>query len=413
MAGKLTLYADALAAALADILPVTQTETVSLARARGRFLAQSVRAVVDMPPADNAAMDGYGVAVASLARGTDGARLPVSGESLAGHPHAGPVTPATAIRIATGAVIPQGVDAVVIEEDVTADSAAQGGIALTARIVAETEIGQHIRRRAEDVSAGDILLTPGHRLRPQDLSIAASQGLGEVTVFRKLKVAVYATGDELRDAGQRLEPGQIYESNRVAVIGILEQMGAEVTDLGLLADDFGALRTALSAAAGTHDVIITSGGVSVGEKDLLKPVVESLGRIRAWQIAMKPGKPLMRGKIGDCLVLGLPGNPVSTMVGMLVFVRPILTKFMGGRGERMHRLNVASGFDWKRSPGRREWVRARLEQEPSGQWVAQMYRANGSHLIRSMVWAEGLIEIPEKTDRIRAGEMVQYIPLSE
>ena len=240
----------------------------------------------------------------------------------------------------------------------------------------------------------------------------ASQGIGAVTVFRKLKVAVYATGDELREPGQKLEAGQIYESNRVAVIGVLEEMGAEVTDLGLLADDFDTLRTALRAAAQTHDAIITSGGVSVGKKDLLKPVVESLGDIQAWKIAMKPGKPLMRGKIGDCLVLGLPGNPVSAMVGMLVFVRPILTKFLGGRVENIRGLSVASGCEWTRRPGRREWVRARLEQNASGQWVAQIYRANGSHLIRSMVWAQGLIEVPETTGHIAAGDRVRYIPLS-
>ena len=246
MAGKLTLYADALAAALADTLPVTQTETVTLARARGRLLAESVVARIDMPPTDNSAMDGYGVAVGSLARGV---RLRVSGASLAGHPHFGPVAPATAIRIATGAVIPQGVDAVVIQEDVAAGGEEQGFIELTPEIMAETKIGQHIRRRGEDVCVGDILLTPGHRLRPQDVSIIASQGIGTVTVFRKLKVAVYATGDELREPGQGLEAGQIYESNRAAVIGILEEIGVEVTNLGLLADDFETLQTALCAAA--------------------------------------------------------------------------------------------------------------------------------------------------------------------
>ena len=412
MAGKPTLYADALAAALADTFPVTGTEIVTLAQARGRLLAEPVMARLDMPRADNSAMDGYGVAVDSLACGAGGLRLQVRGASLAGHPHPGPVAPATAIRIATGAVIPQGVDAVVIQEDVAAGSGEQGFIELTPEIVAETEIGQHIRRCGEDVRAGEILLTPGHRLRPQDLSIVASQGIDAVTVWRKLKVAVYATGDELREAGQILEAGQIYESNRVAVIGVLEEMGAMVTNLGLLADDFDTLQTALRIAAQTHDVIITSGGVSVGTKDLLKPVVESLGRIQAWQIAMKPGKPLMRGKIGDCLVLGLPGNPVSAMVGMLVFARPLLTRLMGGRAETARGLSVTSGFDWTRRPGRREWLRARLEQDASGQWVAQMYRANGSHLIRSMVWAEGLIEVPEKTGRITRGEKLHYIPLS-
>ena len=230
---------------------------------------------------------------------------------------------------------------------------------------------------------------------------------------RPLSVAVFSTGDELAKPGDPLPPGGIYDSNRFAMIGMLRNIGCKVTDLGLLTDDFDVLRDALDSAAKTHDVIMTSGGVSVGRADLLKPVVDQLGEIHAWKLAIKPGKPLMRGKIGDCLVLGLPGNPVSVLVAGLLFAMPLLRHMMGAdRSQTVPvRMPVRAGFDFKRGTGRREWLRARLVQNEDGAFEAIAFSSTSSGMLSSMVWADGLIEIPEDCGQVVVGDEVFYLPL--
>lgn len=399
---------DALAAALADLRPITARDIVALDHAYDRVLATDLVARCDTPPADNSAMDGYALARADLpAHGA--AVMSLAGASLAGHPFTDPLPPGTAVRIATGGVIPPRADAVIMQEDVArADTET---VEIDAGQVARIAIGDHIRRRGEDVAAGSVILAAGHRLRPQDVAVAAGQGYDRLEVVRRPRVAVFSTGDELVGPGASLGPGQIYESNRYAMIGSLRDWGCAVSDLGLLPDRADRLTDALAAAARDHEVILTSGGVSVGAADLLKPVVERLGDIRAWKLAIKPGKPLMRGRIGDCLILGLPGNPVSTMITQLLFAKPLLLKMMGVGDIAPLRLPMRAGFAWRRRAGRQEWLRARLAVDAHGETVVQVYHSASSGMLSSMVWADGLVELDRHCAEVEPGDTVVYLPL--
>ncbi|KJE35369.1 molybdopterin biosynthesis protein [Thalassospira sp. HJ] len=406
----LTKLTDALDIAFAEVPVIAPTEDRPISDCYGAVLRQDVVAKVSVPSVDNSAMDGYALRHADLA-GIDGP-VSVVGVSLAGHPYDGTLPKGAAIRIATGAAIPDGADCVIIQENVTAN-ADESVIEIAADVIARTSLHQNIRWQGEDIKAGDTVLSAGAILRPQDIAIAAGQGCGTLSVARALKVAVFSTGDELAIPGDPLPPGGIYDSNRFAMIGMLRSIGCDVTDLGLLADDFDVLQGALADAAKSHDVIMTSGGVSVGKADLLKPVVESLGEITAWKLAIKPGKPLMRGKIGDCLVVGLPGNPVSVLVSGLLYVMPLLRHAMGADRSRLAptRIPVRSGFDFKRMTGRREWLRARLVQNDDGEFEAIAFASTSSGMLSSMVWAEGLIEVPEDCGQVSKGDQVLYLPL--
>lgn len=391
------------------------TETRGLTDCYGAILREDVIASVNVPSADNSAMDGYALRLADLARlpKTGALTLPVAGVSLAGHPFVGDIPVGRAIRIATGASIPQGVDAVIIQENVTANED-ESEIRVEREALDRLRQGDNIRRAGEDVKKGTVVLPAGKRLRPQDIAVAAGQGRADLAVTRPLRVAVFSTGDELAAPGGDLPPGGIYDSNRFAMIGMMRAIGCDVTDLGLLRDDFSLLLAALSEAAQNHDVILTSGGVSVGKADLLKPVVDSIGEIHAWKLAIKPGKPLMRGRIGDCLVLGLPGNPVSVMVSGLLYAVPLLLHMMGTRSEDREapRFPVAAGFALKRKPGRREWLRARLHRNGNGEFVALPFHSSSSGVLSSMVWAEGLIELAENRTSVEQGAIVDYIPFA-
>ncbi|MBO6804848.1 MAG: molybdopterin molybdotransferase MoeA, partial [Thalassospira sp.] len=303
-------------------------------------------------------------------------------------------------------------DCVIIQENVKAN-ADETIIEIDADVIAHTSVHQNIRWLGEDIKTGDTVLKASTILRPQDIAIAAGQGFGSLSVAQPLKVAVFSTGDELAKPGDPLPPGGIYDSNRFAMIGMLRSIGCEVTDLGLLADNFEVLQNALANAAKSHDVIMTSGGVSVGKADLLKPVVDSLGEITAWKLAIKPGKPLMRGKIGDCLVIGLPGNPVSVLVSGLLYVLPLLRHAMGADHSKLAptRIPVRAGFDFKRGTGRREWLRARLVQNDDGEFEAIAFSSTSSGMLSSMVWAEGLIELPENCGQVSKGDQILYLPL--
>lgn len=412
----LTPLSEALKLACDQVVVSSHTRDLPLEHCYGAILRKDVIARVNVPSVDNSAMDGYAVRLADMqdiaaSAGTDAVIVKVAGASLAGHPFKGTIPVGQAIRIATGAAIPDGADCVIIQENVQAD-AEESEIRISPERLGTQKLHQHIRRAGEDVKEGDVILSAGKRLRPQDVSVAAGQGYGHLTVAKPLRVAVFSTGDELAVPGDPLPPGGIYDSNRFSMIGMLRAAGCDVTDLGLLADDFDVLQAALGDASAEHDVIMTSGGVSVGKADLLKPVVDSLGEIQAWKLAIKPGKPLMRGRIGDCLVIGLPGNPVSVMVSCLLYAVPLLLHISGARAEDQNpvRFQVPAGFEMNRGTGRREWLRGRLHRNGNGELTAIAYRSSSSGMLSSMVWAEGLIEIAEDRGEIKMGEMVDYLP---
>ncbi len=407
---RLLTLAEALAAALDTVRPVRETETVPLLEAYDRVLATDLPARLDVPPHDNSAMDGFALYRADL-HPNGPTRLPVVGQALAGHPYAGIAPRGAAVRITTGAVIPSGPDAVIMQEqcEIAPD---ESGIVIEPEAATRLKIGENIRRRGEDVHAGTVLLSGGLRLRPQDVSLAAGQGIAALAVRRRPRVAVASTGDELYEPDTELPPGAIHESNRYVLIGLLRRLGCAASDLGILRDQRNAVLPALRDAAATHDVLLTSGGVSVGTADLVKDVIAELGTIEFWRLAVKPGKPVTFGRIQDCLVLGLPGNPVSVMVSFLLFARPLLLKLMGVRSIEPARLRVRADFQFRRKPGRREWLRARLRLDPDRGPVASIYHTNSSGALSSLCWADGLIELPEDCAGVTPGDAVDYLPFS-
>ncbi|MBE2293921.1 MAG: molybdopterin molybdotransferase MoeA, partial [Phycisphaerales bacterium] len=407
---RLLTLGEALAAALNTVHPMQATERVSLLEAYGRVLAADLSARLEVPPHDNSAMDGFALYRADLQ--ADGpTRLPVVGQALAGHPYAEVVPRGTAVRITTGAVIPEGPDAVIMQEHcmIAAD---ESEIRIQPEIAARLKLGENIRRRGEDVRVGTVLLASGLRLRPQDVALAAGQGIAELTVRRRPRIAVASTGDELHEPGATLPPGAIHESNRYLLIGLLRRLGCAVTDLGILRDQWDVVLPALREAAATHDVLLTSGGVSVGTADLIKDAIAELGTVELWRLAVKPGKPVTFGRIQNCLVLGLPGNPVSVMVSFLQFARPLLLKRMGAQPSEALRIRVKADFQFRRKPGRREWLRARLRPDAGGSFVASIYPSNSSGVLSSLSWADGLIELAEDCAGVMPGDVVDYLPFS-
>jgi molybdopterin molybdotransferase len=405
---RLLTLSEAVAAALHSIQPIRETDSIPLLDAFGRVLASAVSARLDVPPHDNAAMDGFALYLADL-RFDAPARLPVVGQALAGHIYKEVVPRGAAVRITTGAVMPSGPDAVLMQEHclIAPD---QSWIEIEPQVAARLEPGENIRRRGEDVRAGAALLPRGLRLRPQDGALAAGQGIAALEVVRRPRVAVASTGDELREPGAALPPGAIYESNRYTLIGLLRRLGCAVTDLGILPDRRDAVLPALRYAAAGHDVLLTSGGVSVGTADLVRDAIAELGRIEFWRLAVKPGKPVTFGRIQDCVVLGLPGNPVSVMVSFLLFARPLLLKLMGMEPGEPLRLRVAADFAFRRKPGRREWLRARLRSDPARGLLAGIYHTHSSGALSSLCWADGLVELPEDCAGVAPGDGVDYLP---
>ncbi len=402
--------ADALAVLRQRIVTVTgdRLDQLPLARSLGRILAEDVVSSADVPPHDNSAVDGYALRHGDLA--TDGpSHLPVSGLSAAGHPHGGRLEAGQAIRIFTGAVMPEGADTVVMQEDV---ERTEDGITIPPGL----SQGANRRHQGEDTRQGDVVLHRGRRLRPQDLGLAASVGRGELRLYRPLRVAVFSTGDELADpgrGGQELPAGAIYDVNRHILAALVAGLGAEVSDLGILPDDAGAVRQGLSAAAQDHDLMLTSGGVSVGDEDHVRGAVEALGQLHFWRLAIKPGRPLALGQVGNTAFVGLPGNPVAAMICFLRFARPLILGLAGATELEPALYRVTSDFDYEKKAGRREWLRARLEMPDGGAPRAVLFRPQGSGIIKSLVQSHGLIEIAEDVTRIRAGEPVDFLPFNE
>jgi molybdopterin molybdotransferase len=394
---------EALDFLLAAARQVAEVELVDTLDANGRVLAEDQASKLDVPGADNTQMDGYAVRAEDCASGN--ATLRVTQRIPAGHVGSR-LEPGTAARIFTGALIPEGADAVVMQEQCELD-----GDMVTVKHAPQS--GEWIRRQGEDVRAGAVILPAGTRLRSQELGLAASVGLAQLPVRRRLRVAVFFTGDELAMPGEPLKPGAIYNSNRFTLRGLLENLGCEFTDYGIVPDSLQAIRDTLRAAAQGHDLIITSGGVSVGEEDHIKPAVEAEGRLNMWQIAVKPGKPLAFGEVnraagGAAFFLGLPGNPVSSFVTFLLFVRPFLLRLQGVSGEVAPRaVPMRADFDWPKPDRRNEFLRARINDQGG----LELFPNQGSGVLTSTVWGDGLIDCPPG-QAIARGDTVRFIPFA-
>ncbi|WP_090683917.1 gephyrin-like molybdotransferase Glp [Paraburkholderia phenazinium] len=399
--------ADALATLLGAATVVAGTETVPTLAALNRVLAADVISPLDVPPMNTSAMDGYAVRIADLTQGER--RLPVSQRIPAGHAPQ-PLAAGTAARIFTGATVPPGADAIVMQEQTEAS-----GDAVT--ILHMPKAGEWITAQGADIRSGSVILPAGTRLTPQALGLAASVGCAELPVVRRVKVAVFFTGDELTMPGEPLKPGAIYNSNRFTLRGLLEKLGCDVTDYGIVADRLDATRETLREAAQAHDLILTCGGVSVGEEDHVKPAVEAEGRLSMWQIAMKPGKPLAFGAVrraagaegaAETFFIGLPGNPVSSFVTFLLFVRPFVLRLSGVRTVTPRALSLRADFTQSKADRRNEFLRARVN--PAG--GLDLFPNQSSAVLTSTVWGDGLIDNPPN-HAISAGETVRFIPFSE
>lgn len=399
--GQLLNVDETLNRLLAKVRAVTDIETVATPNALGRVLAEAQISTLDVPPADNSGMDGYAFALADLP--ADG-WLPVEQRQCAGDP-LGDLIRGSAARIFTGALVPRGADTVIAQEHC---EIAAGRV----RLPLDAKRGANIRRRGEDITTGAAILAQGTRLRPQELGMAATMGSARLPVYRRLRVAVFSTGDELAPLGEPLRSGQIYDSNRYALIGLLQTVGCEVIDLGRVSDDFADTTQVLQQAAQQADVIITSGGVSVGEEDYVKAAVEQLGEIDLWRIAIKPGKPLAFGRVGETPFFGLPGNPVASYITFCIFVRPFLLRMQGMNDAMPLRLSVPAQFVWPKAGKRREFVRARLVTDAHGQQGVTLYPNQGSGVLSSVVWGNGLAIIPEG-HTVQPGDIVSFLPFSD
>ncbi|NEX59873.1 molybdopterin molybdotransferase MoeA [Noviherbaspirillum galbum] len=399
--------AQALDFLLSAVRPITETETVPTLAANGRVLAASQVSRLNVPPMDNTQMDGYAVRAADCAGGA--ACLPVSQRIPAGVVGT-TLQPGSAARIFTGAMIPEGADAVVMQEQCEAGKNDSGGDVVTVRHAPAP--GEWIRRTGEDIRAGAEILAAGTRLRAQELGLAASVGLAELPVKRRPRVAVFFTGDELAMPGETLKPGAIYNSNRFTLRGLLENLGCEIADYGIVPDSLAATRDTLRRAAEQNDLIITSGGVSVGEEDHIKPAVEAEGRLNMWQIAIKPGKPLAFGEIRSegregAFFLGLPGNPVSSFVTFLLFVRPFLLRLQGVADVAPKAFSMRADFAWTKADRRNEFLRARIN--PQG--GLDLFPNQSSAVLTSTVWGDGLVDTPPGAT-IAPGDTVRFLPFA-
>lgn len=396
---------EARARILEAVNMIRDTHTAALRDALGRVLATDVVSPVDVPAHTNSAMDGYAVRAVDLP--ADGTRtFPVLGTSWAGRPYIGPIGPGEAVRIMTGGVMPEGMDSVVMQEQVEIDADNN-----SVRIGTGHSAGQNVRAAGEDVEAGQTVLSAGRRLTAADIGVLASLGLGKVSIYRKLRVAFFSTGDELRAVGEPLSPGEIYDSNRYTLYGMLKKLDIEIIDMGVVRDQRELIEQAFKDAAASADVIITSGGVSVGEADFVKETLEKLGDMSFWKIAMKPGRPVTFGHIKDAVFFGLPGNPVSVMVTFFQFVRPALLKMTGDSGTLdAYTLHARTTTALRKHPGRYEFQRGVLQQTAPGEFSVRSAGAQGSGILRSMSEANCFILLDPDRTRVEVGEVVEVQP---
>jgi molybdopterin molybdotransferase len=396
---------DALALLAARVSCVAEPECTPLAGALDRILATDLVAARDVPAHDNSAVDGYAVYFDDLNPAGE-TRLKVAGRAAAGHPFGRPQPRGQAVRIFTGAPMPEAADTVMMQEDCRIE-----GDSVT--IPPGIKRGSNRRKAGEDVKTGAVILHEGQRLRPQDIGLAASVGATSLAVRRRISVAVFSTGDELREPGAETPPGTVYDANRFALAALLARLGSAVADLGILPDKRATIEKALGAAADRHDAIITSGGVSTGEEDHVKAAVEALGSLHFWRLAIKPGRPLALGQIRGRAFVGLPGNPAAMMVTFLRFARPVLLRLAGARDTAPVLYRVRADFEHKKRGGRREWVRARLVPDGAGGLLAKKFPREGAGILSSMVESDGLAELPESLTHLERGSMVDFLPFSE
>jgi molybdopterin molybdotransferase len=367
-------------------------------------LAAPVTAPRAIPAHDNAAVDGYAFAFADYDP-ENGSDLPVSARIAAGHPLDGALERGTAARIFTGAVMPGGADTVAMQEDTYDDGE-------TVNIPPGLKQGANRRKAGEDVRAGQTLLRPGCLLRPQDIAATASMGFAEARCYQRLRVGLFSTGDELLRPGDPFQPGAVYDSNAIMLQTLADLAGAQITDLGVLPDSREAVQSRLTEAAADFPLILTSGGASLGEEDHLTATLRALGEISLWQVAIKPGRPICAGRIGNSALIGLPGNPVAAFVCFLLYVYPLIQSLGGAGWRRARRYTMPAAFSMSKKPGRREFIRGMLD-ETEGELRARNYERTGSGIITSLREADGLIELPENTTEVTPGDPIAFIPFTE
>lgn len=390
--------------------PLTSVETVPLDQASGKFLAQDISAERPIPAHDNAAVDGYSFNFADY-DSENGSALKLTGRSAAGDPQIKTIKTGATTRILTGAIMPVTHDTVVMQEDVYLEDRGSEGTFIN--IPPGLKHSANHRRAGEDTKPGDILVKKGEQLKPQHIAVIASGGFGEVNVFKPISIAQFSTGDEIIRPGEPFEMGNVFDANGPMLQGLTRNQTNNVTDLGILKDDAETIKTAIKNAADNHHILITSGGASKGEEDHIVKSLEELGTCHMWQLAIKPGRPMTFGQIGDTVFIGLPGNPVAAFVCYLLYVSPLIKRLSGGEWHEPHRYQVPANFEIKsKKPDRREFLRGNLIQE-DGIMKVQKYGQDGSGLIRSLTLSDGLIELDEQTTSLKLGEPVSFIPFSE
>jgi molybdopterin molybdotransferase len=386
-----------------DCTPISDHQTVTVHEALYRVLAEPIYSPINVPATTNSAVDGYAVRHADVIA-ADQQTLAVIGTAWAGSPYHGRLSSGQAVRIMTGAVIPEGANCVIMQEQV---QASQDRI----EIRGTHQAGDNIRQAGEDLAQGEKALDMGRRLQPADMGLIASLGINEIQVYRKLRVAFFSSGNELRSLGEPLAKGQIYDSNRYTLTGMLQAMAVELIDLGVVPDDPVQLQQTLQSAAAGTDAIITSGGVSVGDADYIRDVMQRLGTVNFWQIAMKPGRPLAYGRVAGTPIFGLPGNPVAVMVTFYQFVRPALLKLSGVGGvDAPHSFRVRSRSSFRKKPGRTEYQRGVLSTDEQGELWVRSFGKQGSGILRSMSEADCLVVLPHDSDTVHAGDYVEVQP---
>jgi len=400
---RLVPYDEALQALVAKVSPLQRVVRKPLTDSLGEVLAESQHSKIDVPPADNSAMDGYALNTCDLAASGETA-LPVLQRITAGEA-AEPLQPGSAARIFTGAPIPEGANVVIMQEKVAI-------VGDMVQFNIKPESGMNIRQVGNDIRSGDTILQKGCRLRAQDIGLAASVGLETLPVFEKIRVGMFLTGDELVEPGKPLAAGKIYDSNRYTLHGLLLALGCEIVDLGLVGDTLQETKTAMLNAAQQADLVVTCGGVSVGEEDYVRIAIEQLGDLHLWRLRIKPGKPLAFGEINSTPFVGLPGNPVSVFATFCLFVSPLIKTMQGRPWQKPVAIQVTAGFDWPKADSRREFLRARLELDVDQQVVARIYPNQDSGVLSSVVWAQGFVEIAEG-QTLKAGDKVDYFSFEQ
>jgi molybdopterin molybdotransferase len=400
--GPMMSVDDAVGLIASRVTAVTDVETVSLVDADGRVLANDVAAPLPLPPFTNSAVDGYAVRDADLPQEAERA-VPLDGRIQAGGIARAPIKPGHAARIFTGAPMPPDAGTVFMQEDVRLDE--RGHVVLPPGL----KPGANVRPAGEDIALGQLALRAGQRLQPQHIALAAAFGLTRVDVTRRIRVAVFSTGDELASPGTSRAASQVFDSNRFMLMAMLRRIGCEVSDLGILRDERVALADGLKQVAGKHDLILTTGGVSTGEEDHVKAAVESIGSLVLWRMAIKPGRPVAMGVIGGTPLVGLPGNPVASFVTFVHVVRPTVLALAGGRPEPLLPIPVRAAFTYRKKAGRREYVRVSLRRAQDGSLEAIKFPREGAGLLSSLVETDGLVELDEAVTLVAAGQSVGFL----